>query len=53
MEDVDKYFIDQLISQGYQGVKYPQRGQKGDETYYQMGLPRKEIIEQELKKVVE
>jgi hypothetical protein len=62
MEDVDKYFIDQLISQGYQGVKYPQRGQKGDETYYQMfypnklkkeRLPRKQIIEQELKKVVE
>jgi hypothetical protein len=62
MEDVDKYFIDQLISQGYQGVKYPQRGLKGDETYYQMfypnklkkeRLPRKQIIEQELKKVVE
>ena len=60
MEDVDKYFIDQLISQGYQGVKYPQRGLKGDETYYQMFYPnklgkekplRKEVLEQNFNKI--
>jgi len=61
MEDVDKYFIDQLISQGYQGVKYPQRGLKGDETYYQMFYPnklgkekvfRKELIQEQIDKPV-
>jgi hypothetical protein len=60
MEDVDKYFIDQLISQGYQGVKYPQRGLKGDETYYQMFYPnklgkekvsRKELIQEQIDKI--
>jgi hypothetical protein len=59
-EDMDKYFIDQLISQGYQGVKYPKSGPKGDETYYQLFEPnklkkertaRKQIIEEELEKV--
>lgn len=59
-EDVDKYFIDQLISQGYQGVKYPKSGPKGDETYYQLFEPnklkkertaRKQIIKEELEKV--
>jgi hypothetical protein len=60
-EDMDKYFIDQLISQGYQGVKYPKSGPKGDETYYQLfepnklgkeKKPRKQIIEQEIEKTI-
>ncbi len=40
-EELDKYFIDQLIQQGYQGVKIPGSGPKGDETYYQMFFPNK------------
>jgi hypothetical protein len=60
-EQADKYFIDQLISEGYEGVKYPSYG-KGDFTHYQIFNPqkltkekasRKEILEKELKKVVE
>ena len=60
-EQADKYFIDQLISEGYKGVKYPSYGSK-EATHYQIFDPkiltkekisRKELIEQELKKSVE
>jgi len=58
-EDIDKYFVDQLISQGYHGVKYP--GYGADEaTHYQIFEPkklgkettRKEKIAQEVEKVL-
>ena len=51
-EDVDKYFIDQLISQGYQGVKYPKSGPKGDETYYQIFNANKLKKERQARKQV-
>jgi hypothetical protein len=60
-KQADKYFIDQLISEGYEGVKYPGYG-KGDFTHYQIFNPqkltkekasRKELIEQQVNKVLE
>jgi hypothetical protein len=51
-EDVDKYFIDQLISQGYQGVKYPKSGPKSDETYYQIFNANKLKKERQARKQV-
>lgn len=60
-EQADKYFIDQLIGEGYEGVKYPKYG-ADEATHYQIFDPkllqkekvsRKQILEQELKKRVE
>ena len=58
-EQADKYFIDQLINEGYEGVKYPGYG-SGDFTHYQIFNPkklgkettRKEKIAQEVEKAL-
>lgn len=58
-EQADKYFIDQLIADGYEGVKYP--GYGADEaTHYQIFNPkklgkettRKEKIAKEVEKIL-
>lgn len=58
-EQADKYFTDQLINEGYVGVKYPNYG-PNEATHYQIFEPkklgkettRKEKIAQEVEKVL-
>lgn len=49
-EQADKYFIDQLISEGYAGVKYPGYGAEGF-THYQIFDPKKLGKETKTKKI--
>ena len=51
-EQADKYFIDQLISEGYDGVKYPGYGAEGF-THYQIFDPKKLSKETKTKKITE
>jgi hypothetical protein len=57
-EQADKYFIDQLISEGYKGVKYPKYG-TDEANHYQIFDPkvllkekvsRKKLLEEQLNK---